>query len=499
MRNPSNADKDRLRREEDEAVQAAAGNMPLFLEMMGVGACRPRYRAMLPIGAPVVSACRAQGTCGGIGKEQGTMRNPSNADRDRAGIGKHSLAHRALGQGVQVDVRQVNPGHYNATIQTQGNSYARRLFGEQFSADVARTGNGFSATLKPGMGQRRATRATRASGRARRSSGRMTRGPVQQLPVGITPRVDRVVIRVASGQIGPYADKGVNYTIEVYGSFPNAIWGAWMQGEMWPSEWGIDMIVPGSGDYPIPAGEVYRGNIVSPEPEFHADGLFLVLEGQPKPSFAGGGRIIYHTTDGGTRTVKFPASVVESAYLGMGQRRATRRTLRAQPSSPRGPTAEQVCKAKCKLDPDPAGCYDECMGGQGTITARPSYGYGRGGAQWAGRARAAGPLVPSVRCATKCPPGQVCCVDIFGKEYCCDDCGSPLCGLDITAPGGSGASRHRFRVKGAPKRATAVDRARLGHYGSRSGADCIRDCYEQYTTPWGRKQCVDLCDLFFPI
>lgn len=65
------------------------------------------------------------------------------------GIGRRSYAQMAVGDGLDLDVREVAPGHYKASIQTHGKSIARRALGPHFEAEVKKNGRrAYSAHLR---------------------------------------------------------------------------------------------------------------------------------------------------------------------------------------------------------------------------------------------------------------------------------------------------------------------------------------------------------------
>ncbi len=79
-----------------------------------------------------------------------------------AGMGAPSYAQRMFGNEFSVDLRRVGDGHFRATVNAQGNSYANRVFGDHFQVD-GQSGDdyyrGVLSTKTLGMGRRR-TRGT---------------------------------------------------------------------------------------------------------------------------------------------------------------------------------------------------------------------------------------------------------------------------------------------------------------------------------------------------
>lgn len=71
-------------------------------------------------------------------------------------------------------------------------------------------------------------------------------------------------------------------------------------------------------------------------------------------------------------------------------------------------------------------------------------------------------MKPALRCKKKCPVGKVCCVDVFGAEHCCDNCESPLCGVDAITARPSHGSFTPKQAASAMRRAKRSRRQRSG-------------------------------------
>lgn len=101
------------------------------------------------------------------------MHNPTLMERQMArsnggGIGAKSYAQRMVGNGLEVDVQEVQPGHYRATVNADG-GLAHKVFGEHFQADVARMGDRHYKG-------RLSTQAPAIRGAGARTRGRKVRG-----------------------------------------------------------------------------------------------------------------------------------------------------------------------------------------------------------------------------------------------------------------------------------------------------------------------------------
>jgi hypothetical protein len=140
------------------------------------------------------------------------MHNPCLTDKDAMAISNHggiggarSYVQRLLGNELAVEVQRVNPGHYRATISTNGKSMANRMLGDRVQLDGQRLGDAhyrgvLSTGAKVGVGQRlRASTAKRGTLMARTSGG--GRSSTYTFPTKQAPRPSRG--RLSAGPMRP--------------------------------------------------------------------------------------------------------------------------------------------------------------------------------------------------------------------------------------------------------------------------------------------------------